>query len=254
MARPKATPDQGAPVIILATPQLGENIGKAARVMHNFGLGELRLAAPRDGWPNTKAVSAAAGADVVLGHARVFETLRDALADLHTVYATSSRPRDMVKLVTTPKCAMEEIRDKITRGLRCGVVFGGERSGLSNEEVVQVHRIIRIPVNPAFTSLNLAQAVGLISYEWHRSTVDQPPTTLDVKGSRTANGAELSQLFEHLEEELDNSGFLFPPEKRPTMVRNIRNFFMRAELTEQEVRTLRGIVTALSHGRPSRTR
>lgn len=254
MSQPSDLPTPVAPVIILAIPQLGENIGKAARAMHNFGLTELRLAAPRDGWPNAKAVSAASGADIVLERAQVFETLSEALADLDLVYATSSRPRDMIKVVTTPERAMMELADGATVGRRCGVVFGGERSGLANNDVIQVHRLIRIPVNPEFASLNLAQAVGLIAYEWHRATVDRPLPNLDVKGSRAANGSEMAQLFEHLEGELDDAGFLFPPEKRPAMVRNIRNLFMRADLTEQEVRTLRGIITALAHGRPRRVK
>lgn len=241
-----------APVIVLAMPQLGENIGKVARVMHNFELTDLRLAAPRDGWPNPKAVSAASGAEAVLNRAYVFNALGDALADLQVVYATSSRSRDMVKLVITPQRAMEELRDYAAQGVRSGIVFGGERSGLSNDDVVQVNRLVRIPVNPDFSSLNLAQAVCLMAYEWHRATIDRPTPTLNVKGSRLANGAELSKLFEHLEAELAKAGFLFPPERRPAMLRGIRNIFMRAELTEREVRTLRGIVNALSCGRRRR--
>ena len=250
-------PAEGGPVIILAEPQLGENIGASARAMANFGLTELRLIRPRDGWPNDYAYKAASGADWVIEGARVFEREEDALGDLNYVYAATARPRDMVKPVLTPDQAGEEIRTKIASGLTVGVLFGRERSGLDNDQIALADAIVMAPVNPAFASLNLGQAVLLIGYEWFKrgaatlgdgTRQDGPHDApgLKMPGTRPATKKELVGFFEHLEEELDMSGFLNPVEKRPAMVRNIRNMFQRTELTEQDVRTLRGIVSSLT--------
>lgn len=242
----------GGPAIVLVHSQLGENIGAAARAMLNFGLSDLRLVAPRDGWPNDKAVAAASGADVVIEAARVFPSTRAAVEDLHFVYAMTARQRDLRKDVVTPHHAAADIHARIATGVRCGVMFGPERAGLENDDLSFADRIINVPTNPEFSSLNLAQAVLLFGYEYFGS-IDQTPSLQHSDGdSYPATKTELAHLFDHLEDELNNSGFLFPPEKTPTMVRNIRALLQRARLTEQEVRTLRGVVSSLSNGRESR--
>jgi len=232
------------PAVILVEPQLGENIGAAARAMLNCGLGELRLVRPRDGWPSDKARAAASGADAVVDGVRLYPRTEDALADLERVYAATARRRDMIKPIMTPRAAAAEMRC-LAAGTRCGLLFGPERAGLNNDDLALADAVIEIPLNPAFASLNLAQAVLLVGYEWYLSGSDAPPVTLPAGATRPANKEELIGLFEHLERELDAGGFLYPPEKRPTMVRNIRNMLGRAGLMEQEVRTLRGIVAAL---------
>ncbi len=242
----------GGPAVILVVPQLGENIGTAARAMLNFGLTDLRLVAPRDGWPNARAVAAASGAEEVIQGARLFDEVGAAVADLHTVFATTARRRQMVKPVLTPEEAARRLRADHAQDLKTGLLFGGERAGLDNDAISLAHAIVQVPVNPAFASLNLAQAVLLMAYEWFRSTDETPAARLDLHGSRPASGQEMADLFAHLEAELDEAGFLFPPEKRPAMVRNIRAMLTRAGFSEQEVRTLRGIIKALSHGRPPR--
>jgi len=247
-----------APAIILLEPQLGENIGFAARAMANFGLTELRLVAPRDGWPNEKARAAAAVADSIVDGAKLYPSLDLAIADLNFLLATTARPRDMVKPVMTPKRAAGELAARGDRGERTGVLFGPERSGLDNEAVALADAIVTAPVDPFFASLSLPQSVLLVAYEWlqaqeahpslGRATIFDGPAVegLDLAGTRPATRAELTGLFEHLEGELDRSGFLRPPEKRPTMVRAIRNMFHRMGVTEQDIRTWRGIVTSLS--------
>lgn len=250
------TPTDGGPSIILAEPQLGENIGTAARAMANFGLTDLRLIRPRDGWPNDYAYKAASGADWIIDGAQVFDTEREALGDLNYVYATSARQRDMIKPVQSPEQAGADMRARIGRGENVGVLFGRERTGLENDQVTLTDVVIMAPVNPAFASLNLAQAVLLIGYEWFKraphtlgdgSRQDGPGEPgLRMPGTRPATKDELVGFYEHLEAELDDAGFLHPPEKRPAMVRNIRNMFQRTTPTEQDVRTLRGIVSSLS--------
>lgn len=242
----------GGPAIVLVHSQLGENIGAAARAMLNFGLSDLRLVAPRDGWPSDKAVAAASGADVVIEAARVFPSTRAAVEDLHFVYAMTARQRDLRKDVVTPHHAAADIHARIATGVRCGVMFGPERAGLENDDLSFADRIINVPTNPEFSSLNLAQAVLLFGYEYFGSIDQTPPLQHSDGDSYPATKTELAHLFDHLEDELNNSGFLFPPEKTPTMVRNIRALLQRARLTEQEVRTLRGVVSSLSNGRESR--
>lgn len=234
------------PVFILVEPQLGENIGMTARAMLNNALHEMRLVAPVHGWPNDNAVKPASGADVVLDGVKVFETTAESVADLSHVYATTARNRDMTKRVMTPRAAVLEMRDAITAGGRPGVLFGREAWGLNNDDAALADCLISVPLNPNFQSLNLAQAALLIGYEWYQSGDDTPPVDDRVPGhTRPADKQELIGMFEHLEAELDACGFLRPPEKRPAMVRNIRNMFQRANLTEQEVRTLRGIISGL---------
>ena len=240
----------GAPAVVLVAPQLGENIGMTARAMLNCGLTELRLVRPREGWPNKKAVAAASGADAVLDGATLHETTAQAVADLETVYAATARPRDMTKRVMTARHAAGEMRALAAQGRRLGVLLGPEAKGLDNDDVALADVVVSVPLNPAFMSLNLAQAVFAIAYEWHQAGAeDLGPTLAMPKETRPATKAELTRLFEHLEGELDACGFLRVKEKRPIMVRNLRNILHRAELTEQEVRTLRGVIAGLSSGR-----
>lgn len=236
----------GGPAIILVEPQLGENIGTTARAMYNCGLTDLRLVKPRDGWPSDKAKSAASGADIVLDGARLYERAEDAVADLQHVYATTIRDRHMVKRVVTPRFAGPEIRRLMAAGESCGILFGPERAGLVNDHVSLADTVLSIPLNPAFSSLNLAQAVLVVGYEWFAAADETPAEQFDTAHSVPAPKEVLIQFFEHLEEELDNSGFMRDPDKRPTMVRNLRNLFQRAQLTEQEVRTLHGVVTSFA--------
>lgn len=234
------------PAVILVAPQMGENIGTAARAMLNFGLTEMRLVAPRDGWPNPRAAATSSGADAVIDHVAVHERTEEAVADLDYVIATTARHRDMRKPVLTPEVAAAKLRQVIADGGRAGVLFGPERTGLTNDDVVLADAVLMAPVNPAFASLNLAQAVLLIGYEWFKAGDATPGERLDLEGTRVATKEEMIGFFEHLEGELDRFGFLKPVEKRPSMIRNIRNLFQRAGMTEQEVRTFRGIVTALA--------
>ncbi len=236
----------GGPAIILVAPQLGENIGTSARAMFNCGLTDLRLVRPRDGWPSKKAEAAASGADLVLERARLFETVEDAIAGLTRVYATTARDRYMVKRIVTPRAAAAEIRGFMAAGEACGILFGPERTGLLNEHIALAETVLSVPLNPAFSSLNLAQAVLLVGYEWFTSADLTPPSRVVTGHSKPAPKERLIRFFEHLEEELDRNGFMRDPEKRPSMVRNLRNLFQRAECTEQELRTLHGVVTSFA--------
>ncbi len=238
-------PILGGPVIVLVEPQLGENIGTAARAMLNCGLTDLRLVRPRDGWPNDAAVAAAAGADQVLDGARVCLTVADAIGDLHHVYAATARRRDVLKTVITPEQAADAMRRASAAGEGIGVLFGPERAGLNNNDLSLADTILSVPLNPAYGSLNLAQAVLLVAYEWFRAGNDGSGQRPGGGPTEPASKRDLIGFFEHLERELDESGFLRPPEKRPAMVHNIRALFQRAGLMDQEVRTLRGIVSAL---------
>ena len=234
----------GGPAIILVEPQLGENIGTAARAMLNCGLGDLRLVRPRDGWPSERAVAAASGADSVLEKARLYPSLEAAIGDLAHVYAATARDRSMVKRELTPRAAAAEMRLFLDAGEPCGVLFGPERTGLVNDQIALADTVLSVPLNPAFSSLNLAQAVLLIGYEWFTARAAPPPEILHTGHSRPANKAELVRFFEHFEEALVESGFLRHPDKRPSMIRNLRNLFQRAHCTEQELRTLHGVITA----------
>jgi tRNA/rRNA methyltransferase len=238
-------PSDARPAIVLVEPQLGQNIGAAARAMLNCGLGDLRLVRPRDGWPSDPARAAAAGADRVVEAARVYPTTEAAVADLHLVYAATARPRDMIKPTVTPAAAALAMRESAGRGARAGVLFGRERSGLENDDVALADAVLTVPLNPAFSSLNLSQAVLLVGYEWYRSADAAPEAAVHWGATRPATKAELVNFFRHLEEALDDSGFLALADKRPRMVRNIRNLFQRATLSEQEVNTLHGIVKSL---------
>jgi tRNA/rRNA methyltransferase len=246
-----------APAVILVNPQLGENIGTAARAMANFGLHELHIVDPRDGWPNERALKAASGADWIIQAAVIHTTLEAALKGFNRVYATTARPRGMVKEVITPEQAGTEMRERIGRAEKLALLFGRERWGLNNDEVSLADIIITAPVNPAFASLNIAQAVLLVGYEWYKheartlgqATPELPALSgpgLMTPDTRLATKDELYGFFHHIESELDEAGFFKTAEKKPGMIRNMRNLFARAGLTEQEVRSLRGIVSSLT--------
>ena len=233
------------PAIILVRPQLGENIGASARAMLNCGLTDLRIVGPRDGWPNPQAVRASSGADAVIENARIFGTTGQAVAGLERVFAATARPRDMVKPVMTPDAAAAEIRRVEAQGQKCGVLFGAERMGLENDDVVLADTLIEAPLNPAYSSLNLAQAVLLVAWCWFRLADETPEVQLELGTTRPATKEELLNFFTRMEAALVESGFLFPEEKRPAMTRNIRNMFQRMAPTEQDLRTLHGIVVSL---------
>jgi tRNA/rRNA methyltransferase len=240
----------GGPAIVLVAPQLGENVGAAARAMLNGGLTDLRLVAPRPPWPNPRALAAASGADRIVEGARVFDRLEDAVADLRRLYASTARPRDLRKAVLTPRQAVRQMRAAAPDGEGCGVLFWPERTGLDSDQVALADAVLTVPLNPAYSSLNLGQAVMLVAYEWYQSGAGeaeaQPLMAPDAERHRQATRAELHNLFRHLESELDAANFLWPPHTRANMVRNLRNFIARASPTEQEVKTLHGVVTALA--------
>ena len=239
------------PSIILVNPQLGENIGAAARAMANFGLADLRLVNPRDGWPNEAARANAAKADHIIDRTQIFETLEEALADLQFVYATTARQREMLKPVRGPREASLALRERHQRGEKVGILFGRERWGLESVEVALADEIVTFPVNPAFASLNIAQAVLLMSYEWMSAgEAELPVVTPD---SIPASKEDLFGLFDHLEGALERENHFRPPEKRATMVENLRNIFQKAELSQQEIHALRGVVATLE-GRKTRPR
>ncbi|KPQ08454.1 MAG: tRNA/rRNA methyltransferase LasT [Rhodobacteraceae bacterium HLUCCA12] len=246
--RPLTSEAGSAPIMVLVRPQMGENIGAAARAMLNFGLEHMRLVGPRDGWPNPAAVAMASGAGPVLDHAGVFADLPGALADCDYVYATTARARGLVKPVLTPEAAMDEARALIGAGKRVAVLFGPERAGLENEDVARANAIVTIPVNPAFYSLNLAQGVLLLAYEWIRRTGDTPLRQDGLAGTDFASAEEVEKLGDHLEDRLDAAGFFFPTQKAPGMKLNLRNMLTRWGLTRAEVQTLHGILRQLVRG------
>ena len=236
------------PAIILIDPQLGENIGMVARAMLNCGLTDLRLVRPRDGWPSEKAAKASSGADLVLEKARLFNNTSEAIGNLSLVFAATKRERDMTKRAVTLEKAAKEIVDVGRIG--CGVLFGGEANGLTNDDVSLANSVLTVSLNPEFSSLNLSQAVLLIAYEIFKIKGGTAPTQLAIQTNCQANKKEMLGLFNHLENALDDSGFFHVREKRPIMVRNLRNLIQRADPTEQEVRTLRGVISSLKKGVP----
>jgi tRNA/rRNA methyltransferase len=236
------------PAIILVDPQMGENIGMCARAMLNCGMTDLRIVRPRDGWPSQAARDTSSGAIEVIDNAQVFETTREAVDDLHRLYATTGRVREMVETVMTPRKAAADIRAVTAAGQRTGVLFGGERSGLTNDDVALAEIILRVPLNPDFKSLNLAQAVLLVGYEWFTAGDETPDLTRDIGDSRPATRVEFDVFLDRLDKGITEGGFFRAPEMRPTVMRNIRNFFLRAEPTDQDIRTLHGIVEALRRG------
>ncbi len=242
-----ASSDDGAlkPVVILVEPQLGENIGACARAMLNCGLTEMRLVRPREPWPNEKARRSSSGADIVLDYARLFGTTAEAVADLQHVFATTARPRGMAKHVVSPREAAAMMREFNGEGRSCGLLFGPERTGLENDDVALAEIAVQVPLNPEFSSLNLGQAVLILAYEWFLLGGAEVDAGDGLRRSPPADRKTMMALFDHLEQELDRAGFFYPPDKRPRMLRNIRTMFLRAHMTEQEVRTLRGAIKAL---------
>ncbi|WP_034490964.1 RNA methyltransferase [Afifella pfennigii] len=245
----------GGPAIVLVEPQLGENIGMVARAMANFGLADLRLVAPRDGWPNEKARAAASSADHVIDAARVYACLAEAVADLNVVLATTARSREVPKRVLGPREAATEIRRRESEGQAAGILFGRERWGLTNEEIGYADAIVTFPVNPRFASLNIAQSALLMSYEWLQAGLAEGelPTRFAIPATDTtpAPKAELVGLMEHLETALEPTGYFRTPEKKPVLIRNLRAILQRPGFTTMEVRALRGVIAAFQ-GRKAR--
>ncbi|MFN6979459.1 MAG: RNA methyltransferase [Gemmobacter sp.] len=234
------------PAFILVRPQMGENIGAAARAMLNFGLTALRVVSPRDGWPNPRAVAMASGAGRLLDHAGPFPDVAAAIADCHYVFATTARPRELTKPVVTPEAAMAEARALAAQGKRVGVLFGPERTGLENPDVSLAQAIVTVPVNPDFPSLNVAQCVLLMAYEWQRQTggaVAAP--TVDL-----ATAIEVERLGDHFEGRLAAAGFFFPPDKAESMKLNLRSMWARLGLTRAEVQTLHGMLRQIARHLP----
>jgi tRNA/rRNA methyltransferase len=244
----KSGHDLTGPVVILVEPQLGENIGMAARAMGNFALSRLRIVNPRDGWPNVAAQRAAAGADQILDRAELFDTVQAAVADLNLLFATTARAHDQAKPVVAPEGAAREIASHIAGGGQAGILFGRERYGLQNEEVALANRIITFPVNPGFASLNLAQAVLLIGYEWFKLATEGT-LPFAMPRSERASHHQMQAFFDNLVRELDRVEFLRPAEKRDTMLVNLRNIFARMDPTKQDMHTLQGVVMAIAEGR-----
>jgi tRNA/rRNA methyltransferase len=246
----KSGHELAGPVVILVEPQLGENIGMAARAMGNFGLSRLRIVNPRDGWPNVHAKRAASGADHILDQATLFDTVEQAVADCTLLFATTARAHDQAKPVVAPDAAAREIVAQIGAGTgEVGIMFGRERYGLQNEEVALANRIVTFPVNPGFASLNLAQAVLLMGYEWFKlSTAGTLPFAMPER-SEPASQHQMQAFFDNLVRELDKVEFLRPAEKRDTMLVNLRNIFTRMDPTKQDMHTLHGVVMAIAEGR-----
>jgi tRNA/rRNA methyltransferase len=249
----KSWSDRGGPIVVLVEPQLGENIGAAARVMANFGLARLRLVKPRDGWPSLQARRSASGADSILDEAALFASVEAAIADCTFVLATTARAHDQAKPVLAPDVAARQIAAHMAEhgagGENVAVLFGRERHGLENHEVALADRIVTFPVNPAFASLNLAQAVALVAYEWFKLVSrGELPFAMPQK-SAPAGKEQLFAFFAGLERELDRVEFFRPPEKRATMLVNLHNIFARMGPTQQDIQTLHGIVTAIAQGR-----
>jgi tRNA/rRNA methyltransferase len=237
------------PVVILVEPQLGENIGAAARAMANFGLARLRLVKPRQAWPNDKAQMMAAGADRVLDGAVLFDTVEAAIADCSFVLATTARSHDQAKRVISAADAATEMAPRIAGGETVGILFGRERNGLENDEVALADRIVTLPVNPAFASLNLAQAVVIVAYEWFKlQSGEKLPFAMPEK-SPPAGKEQLLAFFASLERELEKVEFFRPPDKRETMQINLRNIFTRMVPTQQDIQTLHGVLMSIAEGR-----
>jgi tRNA/rRNA methyltransferase len=245
----KARKELAGPMVVLVEPQLGENIGMCARAMGNFGLTRLRIVNPRDGWPNMAAQRAAAGADHILDKVELFDTVEAAVADCSLLFATTARAHDQAKPVVGPEEAARQIVGETAASGTAAIMFGRERYGLQNDEVALANRIVTFPVNPGFASLNLAQAVLLMGYEWFKLvTANALPFDMPERSERASNH-QMQAFFDNLVNELDKVEFLRPPEKRDTMLVNMRNIFTRMEPTKQDMHTLHGVVMAIAEGR-----
>jgi tRNA/rRNA methyltransferase len=221
---------------------MGENIGAAARAMWNFGLDHMRIVAPRDGWPNPAAVAMASGAGRLLDEAQLCSDLPDALADCDFVFATTARDRDLTKPVFSPEAAMQDAAARIAAGQRVAVLFGPERAGLENDDIARANAIVSVPVNPAFASLNLAQCVLLMGYEWMRQTGEVAAISHEMSGTEWATGSEIEHLSKHYEDRMDDAGFFFPEHKATSMKLNLRNMWSRMPLTRADVQMLHGMM------------
>ena len=234
--------DQPQPAFVLVRPQMGENIGAAARAMWNFTLDRMRIVAPRDGWPNEKAVVMASGAGRLLDEAQIYGTVPEALQDCTYVLATTARPRGLTKPVLSPERAMQVAAEKIAAGEKVAVLFGPERAGLENDEIARANAIISVPVNPAFASLNLGQCVLLVAYEWMRQVGEVTHDVTPLGKTDWATGLEIDALGDHFEERLEEAGFFFPEHKAESMKMNLRNLWSRMPLTRADVQTLHGVL------------
>lgn len=233
--------DLPQPAFVLIRPQMGENIGAAARAMWNFGLDRMRITSPRDGWPNQKAVAMASGAGRLLDEAQMCADTAEAIGDCTYVYATTARPRELTKPVLTPAHAMKDAAQRIANGEKIAVLFGPERSGMENDDIAKANAIISVPVNPDFPSLNLAQCVLLTAYEWRQATFEAVPETVNLE-SPWASHQEMQALADHYEDRMEDAGFFYPAHKAPNMKMNLRNLWSRMPLTRADVQMLHGIM------------
>jgi tRNA/rRNA methyltransferase len=230
------------PFFVLVRPQMGENIGAAARAMYNFGLDRMRIVAPRDGWPNPSAVAMASGAGRLLDDAQLSDDLAGSLSDCTFVFATTARARDLTKPVYSPEAAMKLAAEKIDAGGRVAVLFGPERAGLENDDIAQANAIISVPVNPNFASLNLAQCVLLVGYEWMRQSGEVEHESIEMAGTEWASGQEVEHLARHYEDRLDVANFFFPEHKARSMKTNLRNMWSRMPMTRADIQMFHGIL------------
>ncbi len=237
------------PAMVLVRPQMGENIGAAARAMWNFGLDRMRIVDPRDGWPSEKAVAMASGAGRLLDEAVLFDDVPAALSDCTYVFATTARHRDLTQPIMTPERAMEHARAMLAAGQKVAILFGPERAGLENEDLIRANAVISVPVNPGFSSLNLGQSVLLLAYEWRRQVADVAPEVMEMAKTEFVEGAEIEALGDHFEQRLEEAGFFFPATKAEGMRKNLRNMWARLPLTRADVQTLHGMLRQLLRAR-----
>ncbi len=230
------------PTFVLIRPQMGENIGAAARAMWNFGLDRMRVVAPRDGWPNPAAFALASGAGRLLDEAQLYEDMATAVSDCSYVFATTARPRGLTKPIVTPEEAMRQTAARIAEGEKVAIIFGPERAGLENDEIARANAIVNVPVNPEFSSLNLAQCVLLMAYEWRRMTDQMDASRMEMAGAQWAEHVEVEKLAAHYEERLGEAGFFFPKDKAAGMRTNLRNMWSRLPLTRADVQMFHGMM------------
>lgn len=239
---------QRQPYFVLVRPQMGENIGASARAMWNFGLEKMRVVAPRDGWPSTRAVAMASGAGRLLDAAQHFDGVSEAVGDTSFVFATTARGRGLTKPILAPEEAMRQAAEKLAQGQKVAVLFGPERAGLENEDIAGANALISVPVNPDFPSLNLAQCVLLMAYEWRRAQGQVELARMELAKTQWAEAIEVEKLAQHYEERLEDSGFFFPEAKAPGMKVNLRNMWSRFSLTRADVQMLHGVLRQLVRG------
>ena len=239
---------QRQPYFVLVRPQMGENIGASARAMWNFGLEKMRVVAPRDGWPSTRAVAMASGAGRLLDAAQHFDGVSEAVGDANFIFATTARGRGLTKPILAPEEAMRQAAEKLAQGQKVAVLFGPERAGLENEDIAGANALISVPVNPDFPSLNLAQCVLLMAYEWRRAQGQVELARMELAKTQWAEAIEVEKLAQHYEERLEDAGFFFPEAKAPGMKVNLRNMWSRFTLTRADVQMLHGVLRQLVRG------